>query len=117
MKIGILVGAVALAATGAVAAQTADGEAVEQPATTSTAEEASVAAATDSQATPAEERKICRTEKATGSLTRRNRICLTQAQWREVNDRTRRGVGDLQGDSSGGKMCVPNPGDPFQGCS
>ena len=51
------------------------------------------------------ERKICRTEKATGSLTRRTRICLTAAQWREVHDRTRRGVGDLQGDASGSQVC------------
>jgi hypothetical protein len=53
-----------------------------------------------------EEKKICRTEKATGSLTRRNRICLTQAQWREVHDRTRRGVGELQGSASGASSCV-----------
>ena len=69
------------------------------------------AAAQDAQGAQAAEqqddsKKICRTEKATGSLTRRNRICLTQAQWREVYDRTRRGVGDLQGSGSGAPACI-----------
>lgn len=57
--------------------------------------------------TPAAEgKKICRTEKATGSLTRRTRICMTAAQWREVHDRTRRGVGELQGSASGAPRCI-----------
>ena len=66
---------------------------------------------------PRPERKICRTEKATGSLTRRTRICMTEAQWRELNSRTRRGVDEMNSAASGGKACVPNPADPFQGCS
>lgn len=75
---------------------------------------ASPSAATElAEAPPPEEKKICRTEKATGSLTRRNRICMTAAQWREIYDRTRRGVGELQGSASGGKECVP---DAFGGC-
>jgi hypothetical protein len=53
---------------------------------------------------PQPERKICRTERATGSLTRRTRICLTQAQWREVHARTKNGIDDFVGDASGG--CV-----------
>lgn len=73
-------------------------------------------ATADVPAPAQDERKICRTEKATGSLTRRNRICLTQAQWREIYDRSRRGVGELQGSASGGKICHPDPADPFQGC-
>lgn len=52
------------------------------------------------------EKKICRTEKATGSLTRRTRICLTEAQWRELNDRTRRGVDEMTSAASGGKQCI-----------
>jgi predicted secreted protein len=62
---------------------------------------------------PPQERKICRTEKATGSLTRRTRVCLTEAQWRELNDRTRRGVDEMNRAASGGKQCAQ---DPSGGC-
>jgi hypothetical protein len=50
---------------------------------------------------PKAEKKICRTEKMTGSLTRSTRICLTEAQWREVNSRTKKGVDEMQGNASG----------------
>jgi hypothetical protein len=53
-----------------------------------------------------QEKKICRTSKMTGSLTRRSRICLTAAQWRELNDRTRKGVDEMVGGASGGKECI-----------
>jgi len=70
-------------------------------------EAAEVAASrTEAVAEPEDERKICRTERVTGSLTRRSRICLTEAQWREVHDRTRRGVGDLQNSASGAPRCI-----------
>jgi hypothetical protein len=75
------------------------------------------AAAPGTQEEPQREKKICRTEKATGSLTRRTRICMTEAQWRELNARTRRGVDEMNSAASGGKACVPDPADPFQGCS
>ena len=55
---------------------------------------------------PPREKKICRTEKATGSLTRRTRTCLTEAQWRELNNRTRRGVDEMTSAASGGKQCL-----------
>ena len=55
------------------------------------------------------ERKICRTEKATGSLTRRTRICLTEAQWREVHDRTKTGLNDFVRSASGGCRAPSNP--------
>lgn len=96
MKRTVLATVILLAATGAVAAPP-----VEQTASTLPS------AATDvAEAAPAEERKICRTEKATGSLTRRNRICLTAVQWREIHDRTRRGVGEMQNSGSGAPACV-----------
>ena len=60
------------------------------------------------------ERKVCRTERATGSLTRRTRICLTAAQWREVNDRTRRGLDDLVRGASGG-CAAPRSGNTMCG--
>ena len=72
------------------------------------------ASAQDAQEEGSEEKKICRTSKMTGSLTRRSRICLTEAQWRELEDRTRTGVNDLQGSASGAQSC--NPGAPGAVC-
>ena len=106
MKSTLFAGVILLAATGALAAPPVEDAAP--------AAQTAAASPTDlAEAQPTEERKICRTEKATGSLTRRNRICLTAAQWREVQDRSRRGVGELQGSASGGKECIP---DTFGGC-
>jgi len=56
-------------------------------------------------ADPKADRKICRTERVTGSLTRRSRICLTAAQWREIEAKTGRGVADLQRSASGSRAC------------
>jgi hypothetical protein len=70
------------------------------------------------------EKKICRTEKATGSLTRRTRICLTETQWRELNNRTRRGLDEMAQSGSGAPRCIstmdaacgaPGPGGPAGG--
>jgi len=55
---------------------------------------------------PKKEKKICRTSKMTGSLTRRSRICLTEAQWRELNNRTRKGVDEMVGGASGAPACI-----------
>jgi hypothetical protein len=101
MRIGFFSAAIALATTGALAAPPAE----ERPAGESSAEQVAVTdTADEEEAEP--ERKICRTQKVTGSLTRRNRICLTQTQWREIHDRTRRGVDELQGSASGASSCV-----------
>lgn len=99
MKIGILAAAALVAASSALAApqpadQTAADGAASAPAESTTAAEVE----------PAEEKKVCRTERATGSLTRRTRVCMTAAQWREINDRTYRGVSQMQGESSGGQV-------------
>ena len=67
------------------------------------------AAADDAQQEAQPERKICRTEKMTGSLTRRTRICLTEAQWRELNSRTQRGVQEMQSSAGGGTNPAQNP--------
>lgn len=53
-----------------------------------------------------QEKKICRTQKATGSLTRRTRICMTETQWRELNNRTRRGLEEMGQSGSGAPACV-----------
>ena len=86
---------------GAIAAPP-DGQAVAETASATTAVQ--VAAETDT--TAQDEKKICHTEKVTGSLSRRSRVCLTAAQWREVYDRTRRGVGDMQNSASGAPACI-----------
>ncbi|MBO9517422.1 MAG: hypothetical protein J7493_05095 [Porphyrobacter sp.] len=71
----------------------------------------SAAAQEQQQAEPAkDDKKICRTEKMTGSLTRRSRICLTAAQWRELSVRTKKGVDEMQGSASGGQAIVNNAG-------
>lgn len=77
-------------------------DAAEEAAVNSTRAPEDGPAAADGEA----EKKICRTEKATGSLTRRTRICLTQAQWREIQDRSRRGVDEMVGGASGAPSCV-----------
>ena len=42
----------------------------------------------------------------TGPLTRRTRLCMTEAQWRELNARTNRGVQDMQGSAGGSPGCL-----------
>jgi hypothetical protein len=114
MKRMVLAAAILLTAVAAGAAPPAV-ESLEQTDSTSSGERVSAAAA-DPDTTAEDERKICRSDKVTGSLSRRNRICLTAAQWREVHDRTRRGVDEMNSAASGGKVCHPDPADPFQGC-
>lgn len=57
-----------------------------------------------------EEKKICRTERMTGSLTRSTRVCLTEAQWREVHARTRKGLDEMGQSAAGGQAVTNNPG-------
>lgn len=45
---------------------------------------------------------ICKTSPSTGSRIRRDRICMTRAQWREHDQQVRRGVDELQKDKSWG---------------
>jgi len=49
---------------------------------------------------PAKEKKICRTEKMTGSLTRVRRTCLTQREWDQLAAGTRRNVDRLTRDAN-----------------
>ena len=41
------------------------------------------------------EKKVCRSEKMTGSLTRVRRVCLTESEWRRLSEVTRKGVDDV----------------------
>ena len=105
VKRTILATVILLAATG-VSAQPAEEAPPVETAVAGQVASASPSAATGAAEEPKEERKVCRTEKATGSLTRRNRICMTATQWREIYDNTRRGVSQMQGNGSGGYECV-----------
>jgi len=58
----------------------------------------------------AQEKKICRSQRMTGSLTRTTRICLTKAQWDELNTRTRKSVDDIsRGGSRPDAVQMVNP--------
>lgn len=48
----------------------------------------------------AKEKKICKTEKVTGSLTRVRRTCLTQREWDRLAELTRKGVEGLERDAN-----------------
>ena len=90
MKSTVLATALLLTATGAAAAPPAEQSA---PA---------ASAATDGGPEPQEEKKICRTDRATGSRIHRTRVCMTAAQWREVHSRTYKGVTEMQGSATRG---------------
>jgi len=90
MKSSFLAAALLLTATGASAEPPADAGA------------SASSEATGSQAAAAAEKKICRTETATGSRTHRTRVCMTAAQWREVHSRTYKGVTEMQGSATRG---------------
>lgn len=65
----------------------------------------------DVEEKPKKEKKICRTEKVTGSLARKRRICMTQAEWDELSARTKQSVDEYSSNASGG----PGVCDPMQG--
>jgi hypothetical protein len=48
----------------------------------------------------APEKKICKTRKMTGSLTRRTRTCLTQAQWDRLAEGARKNIDSLARDAN-----------------
>ena len=68
------------------------------------------ASAAAQEAKPEKEKKICRTEKMTGSLTRRTRICMTESEWRELNTRTRKGLDQMGQSGAGGTNSSWQPG-------
>lgn len=74
-----------------------------------TASAGATAAAPEDQEKPKKEKKICRSEKMTGSLTRVNRICMTQAQWDELAARTKRGLDEMTRSAAGGTNSAWNP--------
>lgn len=51
------------------------------------------------------EQVICRPDRATGSLTRVNRICKTRNEWNGVHANTRDNLNDMQRGAAGGMAC------------
>ena len=54
-----------------------------------------VGAAPETEQAPEKEKKICKNEKITGSLTRVRRVCLTQREWDRMAETARNSVNDL----------------------
>ncbi|MBN9507189.1 MAG: hypothetical protein J0I69_14325 [Altererythrobacter sp.] len=74
--LAIAIAAIAMTATGAAAAEPkADNEAKQ-------------------------EKKICKSEKMTGSLTRVRRTCLTQSEWDQLAENTRRNLDRIDADGN-----------------
>jgi hypothetical protein len=51
------------------------------------------------------EEVICRRDRATGSLTRVNRICKTRNEWNGIHAGTRDAMNDMARNASGGAAC------------
>jgi len=51
------------------------------------------------------EEVICRRDRATGSLTRVNRVCKTRNEWNSTNANARDNMEDMQRNASGGRAC------------
>lgn len=60
-------------------------------------------------------RKICKTDRATGSRVRVNRICLTRAQWTRLEEEKRKGL-EMLGRNGSLSPCGPHPGVSQAGC-
>ena len=63
----------------------------------------------DSATAATDEKKICRTEKMTGSLTRVRRVCLTATEWDDLRRNTKHSFEDNVRGAAGGKECVLDP--------
>jgi hypothetical protein len=52
----------------------------------------------------AKEKRVCKSEKITGSLTRVRRVCMTQREWDQLSENAQRGVNDISRDASRNQM-------------
>jgi hypothetical protein len=57
-----------------------------------------------------EDKKICRSEKMTGSLTRVKRICLSAREWDELRLRSKHSLEDTVRGAAGGMETKPQAG-------
>ena len=67
-------------------------------------------AAVAQDAPPPQEKKICHSEKMTGSLTRVRRICMTEREWQEMHLRSKHSLEDTVRDAAGGMETRPQAG-------
>lgn len=107
MRTQALAAAIALLAVpAAVAAQPERDPGAADAASTASLEAATLAANAEVEAqavtdtAAAQEKKICRTERMTGSLTRVRRTCLTRAQWDRLAEGSRRNFEELLADAN-----------------
>ncbi|TIX50161.1 hypothetical protein [Alteraurantiacibacter aquimixticola] len=91
--------------TTAALAQEAEQDPAEQQATAAAQEIGEEAE--DEEADDRGSEVVCRTERVTGSLTRRTRTCLTRDEWAEVHSRTRNEL-DSMGRRASGSQCIPD---------
>ena len=61
-------------------------------------------------AAPTDEKKICQTQRITGSLTRVRRICLTAKEWDDLRLRTKHSFEERVNGASGGLETKVQPG-------
>lgn len=108
MKFHLIAAAAMLSGSTALLAQEAEDSEERQT-------EATVAAAAQTEIEPEAEEEdpgqevICRTERITGSLTRRRRTCMTRDEWNGVESRTRDGLNRMGQRASGGVECRQGP--------
>ncbi|MXO58782.1 hypothetical protein GRI89_04410 [Altererythrobacter salegens] len=72
-----------------------------------------VGAADDESGKDAKEKLICKTDGATGSRIRKNRVCKTEAEWREYQAQTQNNLdrySNRQGQTNGGAGQAGGPG-------
>ena len=95
----------ALLAGSALAQDSQEGAPAESQAVSQNSANQSAPAAEAEEDDPGEE-VICRRERATGSLTRVNRICKTRNEWNGVHAATRDAFNDTVRGASGGNQCI-----------
>lgn len=115
MKFQVIAAAVMLAGGSVALAQQEQQEQQQQQQQEATTTAVPMAQVEDEQ--PAEddpgEEVVCRTERVTGSLTRRRRTCMTRNEWAGVEAATRDGLNRMGSNASGGRECRQ---DQFGGC-
>lgn len=62
----------------------------------------------DASGPPDPDKKICKNEKMTGSLTRVTRTCMTAAEWSKIAEATSKSIDDLNRNQA---RFVPTPAD------
>lgn len=104
MKFRIVAAATLLAGSTVALAQQAEEREDQQAEATQAASAQTEGEGEAEEEDPGEE-VICRTERVTGSLTRRTRTCLTRNEWNGVEARTRDELNRMGRNAAGGAAC------------